>query len=177
MSRDSTLPVWRLPMGVQLRAASRRILPPLAVALLMLWLLSHYIAIGPNRTGSLPISGYPIILVLKDGEVPARGGLVGFRPGPNRFYPADSLFVKRLAGLPGDRVDYMDSTFYVNGVPVTTTKPQSKDGRILEPGPTGVLPACRYFLATDHPDGYDSRYDDIGWVGCSKIVGRAYALP
>jgi hypothetical protein len=41
----------------------------------------------------------------------------------------------------------------------------------------GVLPACRYFVATDHPDGYDSRYSDIGWIGCSQIVGRAYALP
>jgi conjugal transfer pilin signal peptidase TrbI len=164
-------------MGEQLRVASHRLLPPLAVASLMLWLLSHFIAIGPNRTGSLPIREYPIVLVLKDGEVPARGGLVGFRPEPNRFYPADSLFVKRLAGLPGDRVTYEGGTFHINGMPVATTKPRAKDGQALEPGPVGVLPACRYFVATDHPDGYDSRYRDIGWVGCSQIVGRAYALP
>jgi conjugal transfer pilin signal peptidase TrbI len=145
--------------------------------MLLLWVLSHYVAIGPNRTGSLPIEEYPIILVLKDGQVPARGELVGFRPKPNRFYPSDSLFVKRLMGLPDDRITYEGSTFYINGVPAVTTKPRAKDGRPLVPGPVGVLPACRYFVATDHPDGYDSRYSEIGWVDCSQIVGRAYALP
>ncbi|MEJ2404152.1 MAG: S26 family signal peptidase [Candidatus Thiodiazotropha sp.] len=157
--------------------ASRRVLPTVAVVMLLLWILSCYVAIGPNRTGSLPIGEYPIIIVLKDGQVPTRGELVGFRPGPNRFYPADSLFVKRLVGLPGDRVTYEGSTFFINGVPAATTKPTAKDGRILTPGPVGILPACHYFVATDHPDGYDSRYSDIGWVGCSQIVGRAYALP
>jgi conjugal transfer pilin signal peptidase TrbI len=147
------------------------------VVTLLLWVLSHYVAIGPNRTGSLPIEDYPIILVLKDGRIPGRGDLVSFRPGPNRFYPANSLFVKRLVGLPGDSVTYEHSTFYINGVPVATTKPSAKDGRALTPGPVGTLPACRYFVATDHPDGYDSRYSDIGWVGCSQIVGRAYVLP
>jgi conjugal transfer pilin signal peptidase TrbI len=147
------------------------------VVTLLLWVLSHYVAIGPNRTGSLPIEDYPIILVLMDGRIPGRGDLVSFRPGPNRFYPANSLFVKRLVGLPGDSVTYEHSTFYINGVPVATTKPSAKDGRALTPGPVGTLPACRYFVATDHPDGYDSRYSDIGWVGCSQIVGRAYVLP
>ncbi len=177
MSRQDTLPVWRLPMREQFRVASRRVLPTVVVVTLLLWVLSHYIAIGPNRTGSLPIEEYPIILVLEDGQIPGRGEFVGFHPGPNRFYPADSLFVKRLVGLPGDRVTYEGHTFFINGVPVATTKPTAKDGQTLTPGPIGILPVCRYFVATDHPDGYDSRYSDIGWVGCSKIVGRAYALP
>jgi conjugal transfer pilin signal peptidase TrbI len=169
--------VWRLPMRQQLRVAVRRVLPVLGMAALLLWVLSHYIAIGPNRTGSLPIADYPLILVLKDGQIPVRGELVGFYPGPNRFYPAGSLFVKRLLGLPGDRITYTDDTIHINGVPVATTKPVAKDGQTLTPGPVGVLPACHYFVATDHPDGYDSRYSDIGWIGCSQIVGRAYALP
>ncbi len=177
MSRQGALPVWRLPMREQLRVASCRVLPTVTVVMLLLWVLSHYITIGPNRTGSLPVAEYPIILVLKDGQVPARGELVGFRPGPNRFYPADSLFVKRLVGLPGDRVTYESDTFFINGEPVATTKQTAKDGQTLTPGPVGILPACRYFVTTDHRDGYDSRYSDIGWVGCSQIVGRAYALP
>ncbi len=164
-------------MREQLRVASRRVLPTVAVMMLLLWVLSHHIAIGPNRTGSLPVAEYPIILVLKDGQIPGRGELVGFRPGPNRFYPADSLFVKRLVGLPGDNITYESRTFFINGAPVATTKPRAKDGRALTLGPVGVLPTCRYFVATDHPDGYDSRYSDIGWVSCSQIVGRAYALP
>lgn len=177
MSRDATLPVWRRPLREQLRVASRRVLPPLAVVMFLLWTLSRYVAIGPNRTGSLSIADAPIIAVLKDGRVPARGELVGFRPGPNRFYPDDSLFVKRLMGLPGDRVTYTGDTFYINDMPVASTKPRATDGQTLVPGPAGVLPACRYFVATGHPDGYDSRYRDIGWIDCSQIVGRAYAIP
>lgn len=177
MNHPGAIPLWRLPLRDQLRVASHRVLPSLAMAALLLWALSHYIAIGPNRTGSLPITDYPLILVLKDGRIPARGELVGFRPGPNRFYPADSLFVKRLLGLPGDRITYAGGIFHINGVPAATTKPRAKDGRTLTPGPVGILPACRYFVATGHPDGYDSRYSDIGWIDCSQILGRAYALP
>lgn len=171
-------PVWRRPLLEQFSVASRRVLPPLVVVMLTLWALTHYVvAIGPNRTGSLPIQDYPMFLVLKNGVVPDRGELVAFHPGPNRFYPADSLFIKRLVGQPGDTVTYDGNTFFVNGEPVATTKPRAKDGRRLSPGPTGVLPECRYFVATEHPDGYDSRYSDIGWISCDQIVGRAYAFP
>lgn len=169
--------VWRLPWRIQLRLAVRRVLPAILLAGLVLWALSHFLAVGPNRTGSLPIQDYPLILVVKDGRAPARGGLVAFRPGPNRFWPADSLFVKRLVGLPGDTVSRVGNTFYVNGQAVARTKPRARDGSRLEPGPVGVLPACRYFVATGHPDGYDSRYRDIGWIDCARIVGRAYAIP
>lgn len=176
-ARQTAIPVWCRPLREQFRVASRRVLPPLVMVMMALWVLTHYIAIGPNRTGSLPIKDYPLILVLKNGLVPDRGELVAFHPGPNRFYPADSLFVKRLVGLPGDAVTYDGNTFFLNGEPVATTKPRAKDGSRLIPGPTGVLPDCRYFVATEHPDGYDSRYSDIGWVSCGQIVGRAYAFP
>jgi len=171
------VPVWRLPWREQMRRTMRRIAPVVFLLGLMLWGVSHFVAIGPNRTGSLPIRDYPLILVVRDGRVPGRGGLVAFRPGPNRYYPADSIFVKRLVGLPGDTVSRVGNTFYINGEPVAKAKPRARDGQRLEPGPVGVLPECRYFVATDHPDGYDSRYRDIGWVSCAQIVGRAYAVP
>jgi hypothetical protein len=87
----NTVPIWRRPLCEQFRVASRRVLPPLVMVLLTLWVLTHYVAIGPNLTGSLPIKDYPLILVLKNGLVPDRGELVAFHPGPNRFYPADSF--------------------------------------------------------------------------------------
>lgn len=168
------LPMWRRPLREQLQTTAPWLISATAALILVLLVLNHYVVIGPNLTGSLPES---IFVILKNGKMPERGGYVGFFPGPNRYYADNSFFVKRLVGLPGDTVTYVDGVFHVNGVAVAKTKPTAKDGQALVPGPVGVLPECRYFVATDHPDGYDSRYQDIGWVGCHQIVGTAYAFP
>ncbi|WP_127476698.1 signal peptidase I [Sulfurivermis fontis] len=172
-----TLPIWRRPWREQLRLSAPWLVPATVAMALAFLVADNYVAIGPNRTGSLSIKDAPIIVVIKDRAIPGRGELVAFTPDHARYYQGYRYWVKRVVGLPGDVVTYAGDTFYVNGKPVATTKPHAKDGRPLTPGPTGALPECRFFVATDHPDGYDSRYSDIGWVSCEQIVGRAYALP
>lgn len=44
-------------------------------------------------------------------QLPARGDIVVFRPTPE----PDRDFVKRVAGLPGDRVQMMGGVLYING--------------------------------------------------------------
>ena len=64
----------------------------------------------------------------------------------------------------------------VNGARVAHLKPLSKRGERLVPGPVGRVPPGCYFMGSPHPDGFDSRYADIGWVCGPQIVGTGIAV-
>jgi conjugal transfer pilin signal peptidase TrbI len=101
---------------------------------------------------------------------------VAFRWPGGGPYPAGVTFVKIIAGMAGDAVTRADREFFVNGMPVGQAKTTSRMGLPLEPGPTGILPAGRYYVQAPHPDSLDSRYRLTGWISDAQIIGRAYAL-
>ena len=131
------------------------------------------VLIGINVTDSLP----GLVYVVRAGERPTvRGDTVAFRPPPNRFYPQRMVFVKKIQGLPGEHVTRVGRDFFINGKYVATAKWRARSGEPLVPGPVGVIPAGTYFVWTPHPDSYDSRYEDIGWIPAERLVGRARRL-
>ena len=72
----------------------------------------------------LPVSGAKVIPL---GQ-PERGDVIVFR------YPVDTKvdYIKRVVGLPGDRVDYRDKVLSINGEPVA----QVRNGDYYEPDRT-----------------------------------------
>lgn len=72
--------------------------------------------------------------------------------------PGDRLTmsVSRNAFLPGAR----DAAFYCNGKFLNVSKPVAKDGRRVHywVWTDAVVPPGKYFVGSDHPDGFDSRY-------------------
>lgn len=82
----------------------------------------------------------------------------------------------KAIGIPGDEVTREDNRFYINGEYIGTTKYRSRTGEPLRPGPIGVIPDGHYFVWTPHPDSYDSRYEDIGWISKDRIIGCAVRL-
>ena len=135
------------------------------------WFHAHY-TLGLNVTSSLPTR----LFLIHPGEWPRRGQYAAFRWQGGGPYPAGVTFVKQLAGVPGDVVTRIDRDFFVSGLPVGHAKLTSRQGLRLEPGPTGTIPADKYYLRAPHPDSLDSRYALVGWVAQAQIIGRAYAL-
>lgn len=71
------------------------------------------------------------------GSEPVRGDVAVFRhPGNGRD------FIKRVVGLPGDRIQMVEGVLHINGEPVEL-EPAGVFTEIMEPqGPQGIRPRC-----------------------------------
>ncbi|MCK9608578.1 MAG: signal peptidase I [Methylomonas sp.] len=136
--------------------------------------------------------------VIEMGE-PERGDIVVFR------FPKQPTvdYIKRVIGLPGDRVAYFDKKLYVNGQPIAQTSlgryqgvgqgmnmtgaerleedlTGVKHSILISPGvPTVedvfVVPQGQYFVMGDNRDNSnDSRY--WGTVPEANLVGKAFFI-
>ncbi|ERS91464.1 MULTISPECIES: signal peptidase I [unclassified Halomonas] len=132
--------------------------------------------------------------ILDLGE-PERGDVMVFR------FPSEPSvnFIKRVVGLPGDRIRYEGKQLYVNGEAVPKRlleeSPAEARGELLfaerlgevehriynnprDPGPQVrelVVPEGHYFTMGDNRDhSNDSRY--WGFVPEDNVVGRAFAV-
>jgi len=152
-------------------------------AAIYLWLLVAFAAFGRwfaltiNVSDSLP----GMVFLVQKGSKPDQGDLVAFRYAGGGPYERGALFLKQMRGVPGSLVvgkevggGYRD--YFVDGQFVGRAKPTSKTGTPLAPGPSGVIPRGRYYMAAPNPDSLDSRYAMVGWVGEELIVGRAFRM-
>ena len=97
---------------------------------------------------------------------PQRGDVVVFR------FPRDPErdFIKRIIGVPGDRVRVEEGIVYVNDVPLEEDYTTANSGRDLEE--EQVVPAGSYFVLGDNrPNSSDSR--SWGFVPEENIIGKA----
>lgn len=139
----------------------------------LLWLAQHY-RIAGNETASLPDRFFVLALDGAGiGHAPfVRGCLVAFHVADTvRHYPPGMVFIKRLVGLPGDAITWQGDTVYVGGAKVGAAQPRNRFGESLSRTPAGVIPPGHYFVATPHPDSYDSRYAEIGLVSDWQVAG------
>ena len=71
------------------------------------------------------------------GSEPERGDVVVFK------HPVlGSDYIKRLIGLPGDRIQMRDSLLYINGKPVAMTPDGVFEEEMARQGPEGSRPRC-----------------------------------
>ena len=95
-----------------------------------------------------------------------RGDIVVF------WYPRDrsKSFIKRVVGLPGDRVEIRSGTVFVNGQRLS--EPYLPSRFDLESHPPELIPPRHYFVMGDHRNSSsDSR--DWGTVPRQNIFGEA----
>jgi signal peptidase I len=107
---------------------------------------------------------------------PKRGDIAVFE------YPRDPSrdFVKRVIGLPGDRIQIIDKKVFINGKRYANPHEIHKDDTVIPSGAnprdnTGVItvPAGSFFMMGDNRDeSYDSRF--WGFVKIGRIKGLAF---
>jgi len=160
-------------------------------------LIGDFILVNKYDYGiRLPVLNSLII----SNRTPERGDVVVFR------YPEDPAipFIKRVVGIPGDRVEYKNKTLYINGIEqIQTSHGEYKgvgagviaDGDlwlseqfddntheilISESGRYGMgfettVPEGNYFVLGDNRDNSrDSRY--WGFVPDENLIGRAFYI-
>ncbi len=134
------------------------------------WLLSPAFKIGFNTSESL--DGY-IYFIIKNAT-PEKHQLVAFWPPENDM--SSTWAVKYVKGVAGDSVVRHNQSFYINDEYIGDAKTESRQGKALKAADHGVIPQNHYFVWSPHADSFDSRYELIGWIPESRLIGRAYRI-
>jgi signal peptidase I len=101
-----------------------------------------------------------------------RGDIVVFkRPPSEADDPTIKDLIKRVIGLPGDRIEARDGVVYINGQLIK--EPYLPPGTVTTSLPLTTVPAGQYFVMGDNRgNSKDSRF--IGPIPGHLIVGRAF---
>lgn len=96
----------------------------------------------------------------------------------------DKSFVKRIVGLLGERVDYLNDVLYINGEGfqekflgegIKTSNFTFEDICSKEDCPDGVIPENMYLVLGDNrPQSEDSRTPGFGLISKDDIVGKVF---
>lgn len=138
------------------------------------WYVSAYFAqlmIIQGQSMSPSYHGWQPVILCKRFKGLEAGDVVAFECGA-----LDALLVKRIVGVPGDRVQIRGGVLYVNGRPDARALPNGPRGGIPYPGIAEdeiKLSEDEYFVMGDnYAHSKDSRHREIGCVRERDIVGR-----
>ena len=147
---------------------------------------------------------FPLSPPLFDGRVwagdgPERGDVVVFKFPPNPGLD----YIKRVIGLPGDRIQMREGQLYINNEPVRReaagsfrdedegrpvlafreTLPNGRSYMTLDLGRSPVdntrvfeVPPGHYFMMGDNRDGSDDSRQNVGFVPLENLVGKAQVI-
>jgi signal peptidase I len=97
---------------------------------------------------------------------PERGDVIVFIPPSN----ISNDYIKRVIGLPGDRVEIVDGRVLINGAPLQEPYPFNPGSYSF--GPVAIGPE-EYFVLGDNRDNSSDSHS-WGMLASSKVIGKAW---
>lgn len=148
-----------------------------AVALGVALFLKNYVIINADvPTGSMENTIIPGDRLLGNRlaylkEAPKRGDIVIFKYPDNE----EELYVKRVIGLPGEKIEVRDGKIYINGSAEPLVENYLKETWTVATGPYQFeVPEDAYLVMGDNRnDSWDARYWTNTYVYRDKILGEA----
>ncbi len=97
---------------------------------------------------------------------PQRGDIVAF------YYPDDgqTLYLKRIVGLPGETIEGIDSKIYIDGTQIKDFTENEFDENF---GPFVIPENCYFMMGDNRNNSWDSRYWKNKFVDMQEIIGKA----
>ena len=126
------------------------------------------------------------VFLIRKGMLPERGELVAFRlreeyvkrlepHAPRTQIPVNTIWMKRVLGMPGDLVDIVANQVVINGQPVASGFGRDRfNVPISLTRFRGEIPPHQYYVSLPHPRSFDSRY--YGMVNERDVIGLAVPL-
>jgi signal peptidase I len=148
-----------------------------AIAIGTALLLKNFVIINANvPTGSMEntilpgddLLGFRLSYLISE---PERGDIVIFK------FPDDESqkFIKRIIGLPGEKVVIEDGKIYINDSDVPLEETYLKEEWVVGTGPYefNVPEGCYFVMGDNRNDSNDARFWDNTYVTAAEIIGKA----
>jgi signal peptidase I len=155
----------------------KSILYTIVVTVVVVFLLKTYIIINATvPTGSmentiLPGDNIMGLRVSYMFEEPERGDVIFF------YFPDDESkkYVKRIIGLPGEKVVISNAKIYINDSEIPLEEPYLKEEWTVGIGPYEfyVPDGCYFVLGDNRNSSVDAREWQNPYVATEKIIGKA----
>ena len=147
----------------------------LAALLIAALALAVGLALRGRVLGTVRVAGNSMRTTLRGGDVALVTRLDYAKAGPARgdvtelaFPGRADTYVKRVVGLPGERIAFSGGRLYVNGEAVPEPWVSSPTGDYeIALGPDEYL-----VLGDNRQESYDSRMADMGPVSAAAFLGR-----
>lgn len=135
------------------------------------WLKNNVVASSLVPTGSMEetvMAGSRIVInrLAYLCDTPQRGDIIAF------YYPDDgeTLYLKRILGLPGEEIEGIDSKVYIDGKEIQ----DFTSNKFYEDfGPYAIPEDCYFMMGDNRANSWDSRYWTNKFVNIEDIVGKA----
>lgn len=100
-------------------------------------------------------------------KTPQRGDIVSF------YYPDDgeTLYLKRVMGLPGEIIEGIDGYVYIDGEKLASD--YTSETLDNDFGPFMIPEGCYFMMGDNRNNSWDSRYWQNHFVEQSEIIGKA----